>query len=79
MAEKNIAFEINVSSMQRKTHEQIEQLSQLRMFRLAKEQGCRFLFGSDSHSAASHDHYSNADFVADLLELKEEDIAQIAR
>jgi len=79
MAEKGIAFEINVSSMQKKSPEEIGQMSQMRMFRLAKQQGCRFLFGSDSHSATSHDFYSNADLVAGLLELKNEDIAPIAR
>lgn len=79
MAEKGVAFEINVSSMQKKTHDEIEKMSQIRLFRLAKEQGCRFLFGSDSHSAGSHDAYGNASFVADLLALTEDDLAPIAR
>lgn len=79
MAKKEVAFEINVSSMQKKTHAEIEQMSQIRLFRLAREQGCKFLFGSDSHNAASHDFYGNADFVAGLLGLTEENIAPIAR
>ena len=79
MAEKQIAFEINVASMQRRTQDEIEKMSQVRLFRLAKEQGCKFIFGSDSHSAASHDAYGNAEYVAKLLDLKEEDIAPIAR
>ena len=79
MAKKGIAFEINVSSMQKKNHDEIERASQMRLFRLAKEQGCKFLFGSDSHRAASHDFFGNADFVAGLLELKNDDIAPIAR
>lgn len=79
MANKGIAFEINVASMRRKTPAEIEQMSQIRMFRLAKAQGCRFLFGSDSHNASSHDSYGNADLVAGLLELTGEDIAPIAR
>ena len=78
-AEKGIAFEINVSSMKNKTHEEIEASSQLRVFRLAKECGCKFLFGSDAHDHASLDQYSNADFVAELLELTEDDIADIAK
>jgi len=44
----------------------------------AKQQGCKFLFGSDSHSAGSHQFYGNADFVAELLGLAEEDLAPIA-
>lgn len=79
MANKGIAFEINVSSMQRKTPAEIEQLSQIRLFRLAKQQGCKFLFGSDSHSAGSHQFYGNANFVAELLALTEEDLAPLAR
>lgn len=79
MAEKQIAFEINVSSMQKKTPEELARMSQIRIFRLAKEQGCQFLFGSDSHAAFSHDFYGNADLVAGLLELTESDIIPIAR
>ena len=79
MADKGIAFEINVASMQKKTHDEIEKMSQIRLFRLAKEQGCKFLFGSDSHSSVSHDAYGNASFVADLLALTEDDLAAIAR
>jgi len=79
MAEKGVAFEINVSSMRKKTPAEIERMSQIRLFRLAKQQGCQFIFGSDSHEAQSHDYYGNADLVAGLLELKEEDIAPIAR
>lgn len=79
MANKGVAFEINVSSMMRKTPEEIEQMSQLRLFRLAKQQGCRFLFGSDAHSAQAHDHYENATLAANLLELTPDDIAPIAR
>ena len=79
MAQKGIAFEINVASMRKKTHAEIENMSQIRLFRLAKEQGCKFLFGSDSHEAQSHDSYGNADFVAGLLGLTENDLASIAR
>lgn len=78
MAEKDVAFEINVSGMKQKTPEEIAQMSEMRMFRLAKACGCRFLFGSDSHNAQSHDHYGNADLVAEMLDLKETDLAPIA-
>ena len=49
------------------------------MYRLAKECGCKFIFGSDAHSNNEHEKYNIAQFVADLLELKENDIADIAK
>jgi histidinol phosphatase-like PHP family hydrolase len=79
-AKKGIAFEINVASMSKQTHSEIEQNSQIRMFRLAKECGCKFIFGSDAHYVGTHDTYlPTANFIAELLELKEENIADIAR
>jgi histidinol phosphatase-like PHP family hydrolase len=76
-AEKGIAFEINVASMHKKNHFEIENSAVLRMFRLAKECGCQFIFGSDAHSNSAHESYSNAQFVADLLGLTENDIKDI--
>lgn len=78
-ANKGIAVEINVSSMGEKTAEQIENCAQMRLFRLARECGCKFIFGSDSHRDTGHATYSNATLVAELLDLKEDDIAEIAR
>ena len=78
-ATADIAFEINVASMIQKTSDEIESMSQIRMFRLAKQSGCKFIFGSDAHSKDAHQWYSNTDFVAELLELKETDFAVIAR
>lgn len=78
-AERGIAFEINVSYMKNLTHEEIEQSSKMRVFRLAKECGCKFLFGSDAHDHATLAKYGNADFAADLLGLTEDDIADIAK
>lgn len=78
-AERGIAVEINVASMQKKTHEEIERMPQIGLFAAAKECGCKFLFGSDAHTNLSHDHYGSAEFVAELLGLTEEDLADIAR
>ena len=78
-AERGIAFEINVSYMKSLTHEEIEQSSKMRVFRLAKECGCKFLFGSDAHDHATLAKYGNADFAAGLLGLTEDDIADIAK
>ena len=78
-AEKGIAYEINISSLHRKTHEEIEKAAVIRLFRLAKEEGCRFLFGSDTHDASKEVNYERADYIASLLDLKESDLAPIAR
>ena len=77
-ANKGIAFEINVGSMRNKTTDEIATCSQIRMFKIAKECGCKFIFGSDAHTNEDHSSYSNADMVAELLDLKERDIADIA-
>ncbi len=79
MAEKGIAFEINTADMEGKTSEEIENGPSFRMFRLAKECGCQFLFGSDAHSNSSHNFYENASIVAKLLGLTEKDLLEIAR
>lgn len=77
-AEKNVAFEINVSSMLHKTPEQIESAPQMRMFRIARDCGCKFIFGSDAHGMQSHSRYENATLVANLLALTPDDIVNIA-
>jgi histidinol phosphatase-like PHP family hydrolase len=47
--------------------------------KLAKECGCKFTFGSDAHDNKQHDFYGNAQILADILELKENDLAEICR
>ena len=78
-AEKNIAFEINVAYAQGMTPEQIEADPHFHMFRLAKECGCKFLFGSDSHDNKAHDFYENASIIATMLDLKDDDIFELCR
>ena len=78
-AEKGIAVEINVAGMQRMSQEQVAECAQMRMFRLAKECGCKMIFGSDDHAAVQPDVYKHTDFVANLLGLKEENMAEITR
>lgn len=78
-AEKGIAVEINVASLIGKTDEQITYYPAMRMYRLAKECGCKFTFGSDSHDSNDRNAYAIMDFVAELLGLKDTDIAPIAR
>ena len=78
-AEKEIAVEINLACVHGRTKEQIEKWEAIRMFRLAKECGCRFIFGSDAHCDQDHSSFANGGLIADMLSLKESDIAPIAR
>lgn len=78
-AKKEIAVEINIGKFRDSKAEDIEACSQIRMFRIAKECGCKFIFGSDAHNRKRHDLYGYTDVFADILELKEHDIADIAR
>ncbi len=78
-AEKGIAVEINVSPMRKLSQSEIADFEAMRFFRLAKEEGCLFTFGSDSHSDAAHATYDNATYVAELLGLTEKDLHPIVR
>lgn len=79
-AQKGIAVEINTSCFNGITKENFEQFGAIRMFRIAREMGCKFTFGSDSHSEKGHDSYLyTAQTLIDCLEIKETDIAEIAR
>ena len=81
-ANKGIAFELNVDYMAKfkKSYEEIEEAAHIRMFRLAKEMGCKFIFGSDAHSTTEHKTYEQlTKAFVELLGLKETDLAGIAR
>lgn len=81
-ANKGIAFELNIAYMRdfNKSYQDIEQGAHIRMYRLAKECGCKFIFGSDAHDATAHKRYDECTKTyIDLLELKEEDIVEFAR
>ena len=79
-ANKGIGIEINVCEIVKSNPKDIDVMDEdIRMFRLAKECGCRFTFGSDAHIISEHENYSNCDRLADVLQLTEEDIMEIAR
>lgn len=79
-AERGIAYELNVGGGRKLTREEYESSPSIRMARLAKECGCRFLFGSDAHAAREFVYFKeNAEMVAEALELKDNDIAEIGR
>ncbi len=78
-ANKGIAIEINTADLLGKPEWKLETMQKIRMFRLAKECGCKFTFGSDAHILSEFEPYSKADSVADFLNLTQDDIAEIAR
>lgn len=70
-AENNIAAEINAECFPEGSD--IKNNGLFRVLQMAKKAGCRFTFGSDSHSA-NQDHMSACGTVADLLGLSPEDV-----
>jgi len=77
-AQKGIAVEINMSCFYKLADDEIASAPEMRMFRLAKERGCRFSFGSDAHANTKHDKYRRTNLIADLLELKDEDVISLS-
>ena len=77
-ANKGIAVEINVGIVQSKTIDEIETSPYTRMWRIARDSGCKFIFGSDAHDNKKHNIYYKADILAKILELDEGHIADIA-
>ena len=77
--DKNIAIEINLAVFEHKSLGEIIQDESLRMFRIAKECGCRFTIGTDSHSKDGQDIYDLAYVIATVLDLTEGDWADIVR
>lgn len=74
-AEKNVAVEINLAGLRWKSEENIKASPLMRMFRIAKDCGCRFTFGSDSHNQGGHEGYNRAgEYVSELLGLCEDDV-----
>ena len=79
-AERGIAVEINVHDFGDKTISELEAMPKMRMFRIAKECGCKFLFGSDAHAPAQQlQDFGSSETMIKLLALTENDIADIAK
>ncbi len=80
-AEKGIAVEINIGSMKVFDETTIEKAEEIRMFNIAKECGCKFVFGSDSHNVHNYDEYylPKCEMMVKVLSLKEEDILDFVR
>ena len=79
-AEKGIAVEINVAGKCEQTEQEILDSEPFRLYRIAKECGCKFTFGSDSHTNLEHNGYaSTCETIANGLGLKEDDLAETVR
>lgn len=84
-AEKDIAVEINACAVRDSIMKNgcvDENSALLRMFKIAKEVGCKFVFGSDAHDLSyfgDSKNVENLGCTAECLEIKENDIADIAK
>ena len=79
-ANKGIAVEINVAGFWNKSEQEILDSQPLRLFRIAKECGCKFTFGSDSHNNTAHKYFElPCNVVSDALGLTENDIHEFVR
>ena len=76
---ENIAIEINAGAFSSCSIGEISTDPMLHMLRLAKNAGCKFVFGSDSHNDKGHDRFFKNYVIATLLELTESDIADFAK
>lgn len=74
-AEKNIAIEVNIHAIKNTDKNEFEKNDQLRIYKIAKSCGCKFIFGSDSHDRTTHDDYiAKTELVVSALSLDERDI-----
>ena len=51
----------------------------IRMYRIAKSEGCLFTVGVDSHGLGYHDYYHLIEPVAELIGITENDLHPLAR
>lgn len=75
--ERGIAAEINGSCFDGMSAEQIRESAMYRILCAARDVGCRFTFGSDSHTGDGRESLRQAALAAELMGLTEEDIRQI--
>ena len=77
-AKLGINIELGVSSI-RRCDEALENNQMIRAYQIAKRMGCKFTFGTDSHSVENLEKISFADKVAQKLQLTPTDIAEFVR
>ena len=59
----------------------IEKAEEIRMFNIAKEMGCKFVFGSDAHNVHNYKDYylDKCNMMVNVLSLKDEDILDFVK
>lgn len=77
--ENNIAAEINVSCYNGCPDDQLQNHYMTRILKVAKDCGCTFTFGSDSHDAMGQYILTRGPMVADILGITEEDLHPAVR
>ena len=77
-AEAGIAAEINTSNYNHCRDEEIRNHFMTRVLACAKNAGCSFLFGSDSHAFGEQDVITRGGLIADILGITEADLHPIA-
>lgn len=71
--ENGIGIEINTSIFSEIPREVVPYCNFFRMFKIAKECGCSFSAGTDSHSLEDYKYFDYFDIVSDLLGITEDD------
>ena len=70
-----VAIEINVGAV-REVNTDLDQNQLIRAYRIAKDVGCSFTFGTDSHSVKGLESIQYGGEIADKLGLVKSDIAE---
>lgn len=78
-AEKGVALEINPAFFRTATPETIQSHEMIRMYRIAKDEGCLFTVGMDSHSQGGYFAFDSIYKVVEALELNESHLHPLAR
>jgi histidinol phosphatase-like PHP family hydrolase len=77
-ADAGIAVELNQECLMEAMQKESEWTHRLRMIGIAKDMGCKFLFGSDAHSHGHLKALQNANELANIIGLCEKDISDFA-
>lgn len=78
-ANSGIAIEINPFFIKDTPESELEESPVIRMFRLAKNEGCLFTVGTDAHQASDMDYFALAERYVKVLNLKESDFHPLTK
>jgi histidinol phosphatase-like PHP family hydrolase len=73
-----VLIELNVGAI-REVGSELAQNHLMRAYAIAKNEGCQFTFGTDSHSIKGLEGISFANEIANYLRLRSSDIAEFVR